>query len=285
MTDWATSVTSRNYPSPRNVQPHSHSRAARGRGTRRQRRARSARSVGQESSPVLGNSRELDRAYKEHFAFVWRSLRCLGLPLDALDDAAQDVFMVALRRHSEFRGRSSYRTWLFGIAANVAREERRKGRRAEVLEPIDDALPSSQSSPLEQATDAEAMRFVEAFLSTLDDAKREVFILAELEQMPVTEIADAVGAQSSTPSTRGCARLERPSRSCSRRSLWVRRDRLLRGGERSPAAERLLARARRGAEPSAIDEARVRSRLHARVLAQRRCCSSARGARMRSRNR
>jgi len=151
-----------------------------------------------EKLALLGNSRELDRAYKEHFAFVWRSLRRLGLPLDALDDAAQDVFIVALRRRSEFRGRSSYRTWLFGIAANVAREERRKGRRAEILEPIDDALQSTQASPFEQATDAEAVRFVEAFLSTLDDAKREVFILAELEQMPAPEIADAVGAKLNT---------------------------------------------------------------------------------------
>jgi RNA polymerase sigma-70 factor, ECF subfamily len=151
-----------------------------------------------EKLALLGNSRELDRAYKEHFAFVWRSLRRLGLPLDALDDAAQDVFIVALRRRSEFRGRSSYRTWLFGIAANVAREERRKGRRAEILEPIDDALQSPQASPLERATDAEAVRFVEAFLSTLDDAKREVFILAELEQMPAPEIADAVGAKLNT---------------------------------------------------------------------------------------
>jgi RNA polymerase sigma-70 factor, ECF subfamily len=151
-----------------------------------------------EKLALLGDSRELDRAYKEHFAFVWRSLRRLGLPLDALDDAAQDVFIVALRRRSEFRGRSSYRTWLFGIAANVAREERRKGRRAEILEPIDDALQSTQASPFEQATDAEAVRFVEAFLSTLDDAKREVFILAELEQMPAPEIADAVGAKLNT---------------------------------------------------------------------------------------
>jgi RNA polymerase sigma-70 factor (ECF subfamily) len=147
---------------------------------------------------VLGNHHELDSAYKEHFAFVWRSLRRLGVPVQALDDAAQDVFIVALRRRAEFRGRSSYRTWLFGIAANIAREERRKGRRASSLEPIDEALSSRQSSPLDHATDAEAVRFVEAFLATLDDAKREVFILAELEQMPAPEIAEAVGAKLNT---------------------------------------------------------------------------------------
>src|SRR5258706_13730721 len=70
---------------------------------------------------VLGHDRELDSAYKQHFAFVWRSLRRLGVPPQALADAAQDVFIVALRRRSEVRGRSSYRTWLFGIAAHVAR--------------------------------------------------------------------------------------------------------------------------------------------------------------------
>ena len=154
--------------------------------------------VSAESAPLLGNQRELDRVYKEHFAFVWRSLRRLGVPLQAIDDAAQDVFIVALRRRSEFAGRSSYRTWLFGIAANVAREQRRSGRRAEALEPIDEALRSPLTSPLEQATDAEAVRFIEGFLSTLDDAKREVFILAELEQMPAPEIADAVGAKLNT---------------------------------------------------------------------------------------
>ena len=150
------------------------------------------------AAPLLGNHSELDRDYKEHFAFVWRSLRRLGVPLQALDDAAQDVFIVALRRRSEFGNRSSYRTWLFGIAANVAREQRRKGRRAAELEPIDEGLRSQEASPLDQATDAEAVRFIDAFLSTLDDAKREVFILAELEQMPAPEIADAVGAKLNT---------------------------------------------------------------------------------------
>jgi RNA polymerase sigma-70 factor (ECF subfamily) len=147
---------------------------------------------------LLGNNHDLDRAYKEHFAFVWRSLRRLGVPSEALDDAAQDVFIVALRRAGEFRGGSSYRTWLFGISANVAREQRRKGARAASLEPIDDALSSPLRSPLEHASDAQGARFIESFLMTLDDAKREVFILAELEQIPASEIAETVGAKLNT---------------------------------------------------------------------------------------
>ena len=147
---------------------------------------------------LLGSNDELDRAYKEHFAFVWRSLARLGVPAAALDDATQDVFIVALRRASEFGKRSSYRTWLFGIAANIAREQRRSAQRAQHHEPLDEALSSRAPSPLEQASDAQALRFVESFLATLEDAQREVFILAELEQMPSPEIAEAVGAKLNT---------------------------------------------------------------------------------------
>jgi len=149
---------------------------------------------------LLGNNDDLDRAYKEHFAFVWRSLARLGVPAAALDDATQDVFIVALRRAAEFGGRSSYRTWLFGIAANIAREQRRTAQRTQRHEPLDEALSlaSVERSPLEQASDAQALRFIERFLATLDDAQREVFILSELEQMPSPEIAEAVGAKLNT---------------------------------------------------------------------------------------
>jgi len=147
---------------------------------------------------LLGSHDDLDRAYKEHFAFVWRSLARLGVPRSALDDATQDVFIVALRRAAEFGKRSSYRTWLFGIAANIAREQRRNAQRAHQHEPIDEALCSPAPSPLQQASDAQALRFLEAFLGTLEDTQREVFILAELEQMPSPEIAEAVGAKLNT---------------------------------------------------------------------------------------
>ena len=43
--------------------------------------------------------------YREYFAFVHRSLRRLGTPEHALEDACQDVFLVAMRRLDEFEGR------------------------------------------------------------------------------------------------------------------------------------------------------------------------------------
>src|SRR3954465_1058519 len=80
--------------------------------------------------------------YDEHFDFVWRSLRRLGVPEALLDDAAQEVFLVAFRREKEFEGRSSVRTWLFGIAWNRARELLRAARRRPE-EPLPDVLPAA----------------------------------------------------------------------------------------------------------------------------------------------
>src|SRR5262245_56928203 len=78
-----------------------------------------------------GPERALDfqGVYAEEFAFVWRSLRALGVRPDLLDDAAQDAFLVVHRRLGEFEGRSTLRTWLFSIVEHVAFNYRRAVRR------------------------------------------------------------------------------------------------------------------------------------------------------------
>lgn len=141
---------------------------------------------------------DFERLYAEHFEFVWRSLRRLGVRPEDLDDAAQDVFIVYLRRRSEFRGQSSQRTWMFGIANNVAHEYRRKQQRAARAEPVSEGHPAHGPSPLDQASSTEALRLVDAFLASLDENKRNVFILAELEQMSAPEIAIALQVKLNT---------------------------------------------------------------------------------------
>jgi RNA polymerase sigma-70 factor, ECF subfamily len=150
------------------------------------------------SSEANEASARFDRLYAEHFDFVWRTLRRLGVHAAGLDDAAQDVFMVMLRRQSEFRGQSSHRTWLFGIASNVAHEYRRKHKRAAEADPLSDAVQATSPSPLEQASGAEALRVIDRFLASIDESKRDVFILAELEQMSAPEIASALGVKLNT---------------------------------------------------------------------------------------
>src|SRR5262245_15446282 len=72
---------------------------------------------------VLGSFEEL---YEEHFDFVWRSVRRLGVPGASMDDAVQDVFLVVHNKRDEFEGRSTVKTWIFGIVVHVARAHRRR---------------------------------------------------------------------------------------------------------------------------------------------------------------
>src|SRR5262245_57895223 len=78
----------------------------------------------QPSPPTGGQAEaapfEFARVYDDHFAFVWRTLRLLGVAEPALEDAAQDVFATVSNKLAEFSGRSSLRTWVFAIVQRTA---------------------------------------------------------------------------------------------------------------------------------------------------------------------
>jgi RNA polymerase sigma-70 factor, ECF subfamily len=142
--------------------------------------------------------------YESQFSFVWRSARRLGISAATIDDVVQEVFVVVHRNLAHFEGRSSIKTWLFGIVLNVVRAHRRAVRAEQLRSPSTAATPDPErladpaAGPLELATKAEAVRLVDALLDALDDEKREVFVLAELEQMSAPDIARAIGVPVNT---------------------------------------------------------------------------------------
>ncbi len=146
-----------------------------------------------------------ERVYEEHFGFAWRNLRRLGVPLASVDDAVQDVFLVVFRRWADFEGRSSVRTWLFGIVLRVARDYRKSAsRRARRLLFFDDIRvehgPSDPDTedPHTLMERGEATRLLSELLGTLEENRRALFILVELEQMTVPEAASALGLNLNT---------------------------------------------------------------------------------------
>ncbi len=144
-----------------------------------------------------------DDVYAQHFTFVWRCLRGLGVPSAGLDDAAQDVFLAVHRQLPGFRAESTVRTWLYGIARHVAANHRRREqRKPTAVEPLQLETPDSQPNPLERAADGEAAAFVERFLAKLDTKKREVFLLACIEEMTIPEVATALSIPLNTAYTR-----------------------------------------------------------------------------------
>jgi RNA polymerase sigma-70 factor, ECF subfamily len=157
------------------------------------------------ASGVENRPLTFDVVYEEHFDFLWRSARRLGVHDGAVDDVVQETFLVVHRRLAEFEGRSTVKTWLFGILLRVVRDHRRHTRRKaphsirpEAPTDPETLSAGSDQGPHERAAKTEAVRALHAILDELDDEKREVFILAELEQMTAPEMADALGANLNT---------------------------------------------------------------------------------------
>ena len=154
------------------------------------------------SSPVGAEApRTLAEVYRAHAGFVWRVVRRLGIPEAAIEDVVHDVFLVVHRRLSEYDGRAAMTTWLFGIARGVAANHRRSHTRAErklaVVPP-----PAASEDPERDAARQEAAAFVRAFLDGLDEERRLLFALADIEGMKVPEIAEALGLNLNTAYSR-----------------------------------------------------------------------------------
>lgn len=142
----------------------------------------------------------LEDIYEESFDFVWRSARRMGVAESSVDDVVQEVFLVAHRRLADFEGRSRVETWLFGILLRVVSDHRRTLRRKGGLAPLPEALADDSTArcPAERAETREKVRLLHALLDTLDDDKRAVFVLSELEQLTAPEIAEALGVNLNT---------------------------------------------------------------------------------------
>lgn len=135
--------------------------------------------------------------YDSHFSFVWRNLRRLGVPDVILEDAAQDVFLVVHRRWDSFDSRwSSVETWLFGILLRVARNHRRSLRRRAWAIPstgdVVEVVPSPAAGPAELVARREAVALLDRLLDSLDEDKRSIIVLVDVEQLSVPQAAEAL---------------------------------------------------------------------------------------------
>lgn len=152
--------------------------------------------------------RDLRAVYEAHYDFVWRSVQRLGVRPDSADDAVHDVFLVVARRLSEFEGRSKLETWLFAIAVRVVQRHRRdKARHLRRVEAVGELGTPEPARDAVQAT--EAADLLHRLLAEIDEDKRIVFILSELEGMTAKEISSAFRIKEPTVYSRlRAARLE-----------------------------------------------------------------------------
>ncbi|MCY1005794.1 sigma-70 family RNA polymerase sigma factor [Nannocystis pusilla] len=201
-------------------------------------------------APIAGAS--FEALFREHFGFVYRNLCRLGVPPAAVEDAVQEVFLVVLRRPDA--PITSVRGWLYGIARRIAwRQRRSAGRQHRLAQALADEAPRALDGAVAVA-EREAAALLERFLGRLDEDKRAVFLLAELEQMTAPEIARALEVKENTVYSRLRAARQEFDRTFARVRLRERRS----SGE-AALDERalLLSRARRAGEPNPATRQRV----------------------------
>jgi RNA polymerase sigma-70 factor, ECF subfamily len=161
-------------------------------------------SIGKRSSAPPGPAFSFAQVYDENFRYVWRCLRSLGVPTAQLDDAVQEVFMVVQQKLETFDGAAPVRSWLYAIALRVARRVRRAtaldARR--FLRPRDDEESGDpcHETRIELSSDlrvdvekSERLALARRALDTLDETKREVFVLACIEGMSAPELVGILG--------------------------------------------------------------------------------------------
>lgn len=145
----------------------------------------------------------LEAVYAHHSGFVWRIVRRMGIPEHGVEDVLHEVFLVVHRRLPEYDGRVAMTTWLYhltrGVVSNHRRGRAREQRRLELVDPRP-AAPAPD--PEAQTRRGQAAAFVRTFLAELDPDKREVFELAELEGLPIPEVAELVGVNLNTAYSR-----------------------------------------------------------------------------------
>ena len=137
-----------------------------------------------------------------HLDLVWRVLRRAGLfPADA-EDACQDVFWILAQRYDSVP-EPAQRSFLVSTALRVAADRRRSKWHSAVDTGLElDERASSAPLADEQLDRSRAARLLDRALSTLPDDERAIYILAELEQLSRTEVAEALAIPKGTVASR-----------------------------------------------------------------------------------
>jgi RNA polymerase sigma-70 factor, ECF subfamily len=156
--------------------------------------------------PRMSRSHAEDRQHEvatAHFASVWRFLRTLGVRSNAVDDAAQEVFVVVARKLEKIRP-GCEKAFLFSTAVHVARQLRRKHRHEElVVDPDDESLePTVHATPEDSLGKKEEQDLLLVLLDGLTDELRTAFVLSEIEGQSMPEIAAVLGVPLGTAASR-----------------------------------------------------------------------------------
>ncbi|HLK40334.1 MAG TPA: sigma-70 family RNA polymerase sigma factor [Polyangiaceae bacterium] len=137
-----------------------------------------------------------------HYDFLWRTVRYLGVPDAAAEDALQQVLCVVARRFDEIASGAEI-SFLFSTAVRVASEWRRTDRRHPSI-PVEDVdeFVGPCPTPEELVDTRRAQEVLREIVEAMPVELRMVFILCEIEELTLAEAAECLGIPAGTATSR-----------------------------------------------------------------------------------
>ncbi len=153
-------------------------------------------------SATLPEDLRLRMVVQAHLGFVWRILRNLGVREADLEDETQKVFLVVAEKLASIDP-AYERSFLFGTARRVAARSRRTRirRREDAIEQWPDPVDGC-ADPERKAQERQSLELLVEVLDSMPEGQRETFILYELEQLTLVEIAEIGGVPLGTVASR-----------------------------------------------------------------------------------
>lgn len=168
-----------------------------------------------EDQLLVERSKKGDREAFEHLVRLYENkvytiaYRLMGNHADA-SDLAQDAFIKIYQALPNFRGDSSFSTWIYHITVNVCRDELRKRQRRPTVsldEPAGENTPtyeirSNAPGPEEMLDRSETQAMIQQCLNMLSDDYRTILVMREIQDLAYEEIAEHLGCSLGTVKSR-----------------------------------------------------------------------------------
>lgn len=156
-----------------------------------------------EESCAGPSSQDWDRFYEENWSWIFRLIERLGDAGIDPEDAAQDVFMIILKKLPGFEGRSSLKTWIYRITLNVISEHRKRAQRSARLKRALSMLGIDRSPPPARRLEAQSeLAQLQAVLFGMSPKRRQIFVLCEIEALSHEEVSEVLNIPRGTVRSR-----------------------------------------------------------------------------------
>lgn len=156
------------------------------------------------AAAVGGDRGAYDELYRRTVDLVWRRLTHLLGPDPEREDLAQQIFLEVFGRLAGFRGDARFRTFLYRVTVNTAIDHlQRRRRRPRAFAPESfDLLVGAGASPEQRTQERQQLALIWSLLDRIKPKKRVAFVLRVIEELPLDEVAEQVGASVATVAQR-----------------------------------------------------------------------------------